>query len=144
MKHSILASSPILTLYFKSLIQAEITRKDDAPISVSFHGAQEPIEQAKVDAVLTTAQWAQSTELGDFVQEAAQDSKFVIALHKEGQAPQVLPVRVPTFEQRTMHLRNRLREITAEMQSLLEIKTKCDVRQSRYTRCNRYAPNPSI
>ena len=109
------------------MIQAEITRKDEAPIAVSFHGAQESISQARTDSALTTPQWAQSTELGDFVQEAAQDSKFVIALHKQGQAPHVLPVRVPTFEQRTMHLRDRLKQITGEMQSLLEIKTKCDV-----------------
>lgn len=111
----------------QSLIQAELTRKDDTPIAVSFHGAQEPIEKAASDAVLSTPQWAQSTELGDFVQEAAQDSKFVIALHKQGQAPQVTPIRVPTFEQRTLHLRSRLKEVTKQMQSLLEIKTKCDV-----------------
>jgi hypothetical protein len=76
---------------------------------------------------VSTPQWALSTELGDFVQEAAQDSKFVLALHQEGQQPQITPVRVPTFEQRTVHLRSRLREVTKEMQGLLDIKTECDV-----------------
>jgi calcium uniporter protein, mitochondrial len=72
-------------------------------------------------------QWSQATELGDFVQEAAKDSKFVVAIQENGKPPHITPVRVPTFQQRTRFLRNRLLEVTKEMQSLLDIKTECDV-----------------
>lgn len=77
-------------------------------------------------------QWAQATELGDFVQEAAKDRKFVIAIKEhESQEPKLLKIRVPSFEERTQFLRQRLVEVTKEMQSLLDIKSECDVRIHR-------------
>jgi hypothetical protein len=64
--------------------------------------------------------------LGDFIQEAAKDSKFIVVLHEEGQDKQITPIRVPTFKERTQFLRNRLQTVTKEMQSLLDVKTQCD------------------
>lgn len=112
--------------YIASLISAEVSPRGKEPIEVSFHGAQESITQAKLESAPQTPQWAQATELGDFVQEAAQDSKFVIALHEEGQKPSITAIRVPTFEQRTQFLRARLGEVTTEIRSLLDIKSECD------------------
>lgn len=113
----------------------------------------------------STYQWAQSTELGDFVQEAAKDRKFVIAIQQsqpqtqrqaitttkssgdistsatnkgeedvaesssndKTQGPVLIKIRVPSFEERTLFLRRRLVDVTREMQSLLDIKSECDV-----------------
>ena len=112
--------------YIASLISREVSPRDTSPIEVSFHGAQESTSTAKAAGSPQTPQWAQATELGDFVQEAAQDSKFVITLHEDGQSPQITAIRVPTFLQRTQFLRDRLREVTKEMQALLNIKNECD------------------
>lgn len=120
-------------------------------------------QDSKSNSKITTHQWAQSTELGDFVQEAAKDRKFVIAIkHYEQQEHQqpssssssstspststsssspssasaqsssdngvkLINIRVPSFEERTLYLRRRLNQVTKEMQSLLDIKSECDV-----------------
>lgn len=97
------------------------------PLTITFHGKSESEILAKRNASPQTHQWAQATELGDFVQEAAKDSKFVVAIQEEGHQPNFIAVRVPTFEQRTRFLRNRLIDVAREMQSLLDIKTECDV-----------------
>lgn len=119
-----------------TLIQSEISSKENqAPLEVTFHGANEPVPSSSSNqkAKPTTPQWAQSTELGDFVQEAAKDRQFVIAIRqplsnndtKDDEA-KLIKVRVPSFEERTLYLRRRLVEVTKEMQSLLDIKSECD------------------
>lgn len=76
----------------------------------------------------THHQWAQATELGDFVQEAAKDRKFIIAIKEHNSHdPALVKIRVPSFEERTLFLRRRLVQVTKEMQSLLDIKSECDV-----------------
>lgn len=125
----------------QTLIQSEISSKENqAPLEVTFHGANEPVPSSSSSsssnqkAKPTTPQWAQSTELGDFVQEAAKDRQFVIAIRqplsnndtKDDEA-KLIKVRVPSFEERTLYLRRRLVEVTKEMQSLLDIKSECDV-----------------
>jgi len=130
-----------------SLIQSEISEVGKMPLGVSFHGADESTQEAR-ETGPKTSRWAQSTELGDFVQDAALDSKFVIAIHgiheagaengakaaqeaendknQQEQQPTVVPIRVPTFQQRTKYLREHLVSVTKEMRSLLDIKTECD------------------
>jgi hypothetical protein len=39
----------------------------------------------------------------------------------------LINIRVPSFEERTLYLRRRLNQVTKEMQSLLDIKSECDV-----------------
>lgn len=149
---------------------------------MTFHGADETVSSSQsqssssssspsntndTNSTITrktpsTYQWAQSTELGDFVQEAAKDRKFVIAIQQpqaqqqaattknsgntstsktakgeedvaesssndKTQGPVLIKIRVPSFEERTLFLRRRLVEVTKEMQSLLDIKSECDV-----------------
>lgn len=108
------------------MIQSEISPPGVRPLGVTFHGVEESAREAREKGP-QTSHWAQATELGDFVQDAAEDSKFVIAVHQPDAPVQILPVRVPTFKQRTKYLRQRLKNVTQEMQSLLEIKTECDV-----------------
>ncbi|KAK9898716.1 hypothetical protein P389DRAFT_37697 [Cystobasidium minutum MCA 4210] len=84
-----------------TLIESEISSKEgEPPLQVTFHGADESVasnpepSSSSSSASSTSSnsttkrksppsyQWAQSTELGDFVQEAAKDRKFVIAIHR--------------------------------------------------------------
>lgn len=110
---------------FQSLIQSELSPRNGKPVEVTFHGKEESSTLAKQEGP-NTPLWSSATELGDFVQEAARDTKFTIVMHENGGDPKALAVRVPTFKQRTQFLRARLKEVTQEMQSLVEIKTECD------------------
>lgn len=67
--------------------------------------------------------WSSSTEIGDFIRDAAPVKKFLIEI--EG-APQSINVVVPTFEDRSHYLRMRLRKISKRIATLADIKRECD------------------
>lgn len=91
--------------------------------SVTFHGCGD----------LASQRWSSATELGDFVRDSSKTSEFVIRLTPskassegdEGQRREI-KVQVPSFEERTWHLRHRLRTVSGEMEGLLKIKSECD------------------
>lgn len=66
--------------------------------------------------------WSASTEIGDFVRDAARAEEFIIEI--EG-SPDV-PVSVPSFKERTYFLRQRLKETTREIEKIQELKRECD------------------
>lgn len=66
--------------------------------------------------------WSTSTEIGDFVRDAARAEEFIIEI--EG-GPDV-PVSVPSFKERTYFLRERLKEITRGIKKIHELKRECD------------------
>lgn len=70
-------------------------------------------------------QWSDSTDVGDFIRDAARASKFEIFLTgKDGERH--LQVEVPSFDDRTRFLRRRLKRIDAELQDMEGLKRRCD------------------
>jgi hypothetical protein len=67
--------------------------------------------------------WSQSTEIGDFIRDAARGKEFAIEI--EG-APREIRVGVPSFSDRTYYLRLRLRKKATEIAQMADIKTECD------------------
>jgi hypothetical protein len=67
--------------------------------------------------------WSSSTEIGDFIRDAARGQELSIEI--EG-APRDIRVGVPSFNDRTYYLRMRLRKKSLEIASLADIKKECD------------------
>ena len=78
---------------------------------------------AKSSSETEFVRWSSSTEIGDFIRDAAPVKKFLIDI--EG-APQSISVVVPTFEDRSHYLRMRLRKISRKIANLADIKRECD------------------
>ena len=67
--------------------------------------------------------WSSSTEVGDFIRDAARGKEFAVEI--EG-APREILVGVPSFLDRTYYLRSRLRKKSREIASMATIKQDCD------------------
>ncbi|KAL5118871.1 hypothetical protein ACEQ8H_003194 [Pleosporales sp. CAS-2024a] len=67
--------------------------------------------------------WSTSTELGDFIRDAARGQEFAIEI--EG-APEEIRVGVPSFHERTYYLRMRLRKTAKKISEMADIKNECD------------------
>jgi calcium uniporter protein, mitochondrial len=71
----------------------------------------------------TFVRWSASTEIGDFIRDAARAKHF--ALDIEG-TPAPILVGVPSFQDRTYYLRMRLRQKSREIERYADIKRECD------------------
>jgi hypothetical protein len=67
--------------------------------------------------------WSSSTEIGDFIRDAARGQEFAVEI--EG-APEDIRVGVPSFNDRTFYLRMRLRKISKGIAGLADLKKECD------------------
>ena len=67
--------------------------------------------------------WSPSTELGDFIRDAARAKEFAVDI--EG-APESILVGVPSFADRTFYLRMRLRKTSKRILELADVKRECD------------------
>ncbi|CAM1500487.1 Fc.00g096490.m01.CDS01 [Cosmosporella sp. VM-42] len=67
--------------------------------------------------------WSGSTEVGDFIRDAARGREFAVDI--EGYDKE-LRVAVPSFKDRTYYLRQRLRQMSREIDGMVKIKTECD------------------
>ncbi|KAF2434584.1 hypothetical protein EJ08DRAFT_646529 [Tothia fuscella] len=67
--------------------------------------------------------WSSSTEIGDFIRDAARGTEFAVEI--EG-APHDIHVGVPSFNDRTYYLRMRLRKKAKEIAQMADIKKECD------------------
>ena len=72
--------------------------------------------------------WSTSTEIGDFIRDAARGKEFAVEI--EG-APNDIRVGVPSFNDRTHYLRLRLRKTSEQLLKMAAIKTECDVAAHR-------------
>ena len=72
--------------------------------------------------------WSTSTEIGDFIRDAARGSEFAVEI--EG-APHEIRVGVPSFSDRTHYLRTRLRKTSRKIADMAAIKDDCDVAAHR-------------
>jgi hypothetical protein len=67
--------------------------------------------------------WSSSTEIGDFIRDAARGQEFAVEI--EG-APNDIRVGVPSFSDRTYYLRMRLRTTSRKISSMADVKKECD------------------
>lgn len=67
--------------------------------------------------------WSSSTEIGDFIRDAARGSEFAVQI--EGSSSEIR-VGVPSFNDRTHYLRVRLRKTSRKLANLASIKKECD------------------
>lgn len=68
--------------------------------------------------------WSSSTEIGDFIRDAARGKEFAVEI--EG-APKNIRVGVPSFNDRTHYLRMRLRKTSKKLMQMAEVKRECDL-----------------
>lgn len=68
--------------------------------------------------------WSSSTELGDFIRDAARVKEFLVEI--ENSPLGKIPVAVPSFNDRTYYLRMRLRKLSKSLKDLAIIKQECD------------------
>ncbi|KAM0716773.1 hypothetical protein Q7P37_008218 [Cladosporium fusiforme] len=66
--------------------------------------------------------WSPSTEIGDFIRDAARGKEFAVDI--ENAAP--IYVGVPSFKDRTYYLRMRLRKTGRRIGQLADVKKECD------------------
>ena len=67
--------------------------------------------------------WSSSTEVGDFIRDAARGKEFGVEI--EG-APSEIRVGVPSFGDRTHYLRQRLRRVSNKLSNMTSVKQECD------------------
>ncbi|KAL2070017.1 hypothetical protein VTL71DRAFT_14697 [Oculimacula yallundae] len=67
--------------------------------------------------------WSSSTEIGDFIRDAARGKEFAVEI--EG-ASKEIRVGVPSFNDRTHYLRVRLRKTSRKLADMASIKKECD------------------
>ena len=67
--------------------------------------------------------WSASTEIGDFIRDAARAKEFEIEI--EGSS-EVIKIAVPSFNDRTFYLRQRLRGTAKKIADMAIIKKECD------------------
>lgn len=67
--------------------------------------------------------WSSSTEIGDFIRDAARGKEFAVEI--EG-AEKEIRIGVPSFNDRTHYLRERLRRTATKIKGMAELKKECD------------------
>jgi hypothetical protein len=67
--------------------------------------------------------WSSSTEIGDFIRDAARAKEFEVEI--EGN-PEPIKIGVPSFNDRTFYLRQRLRKVSKEILEMASLKRECD------------------
>lgn len=86
---------------------------------------------AQSDKVQHFVRWSQSTEIGDFIRDAARAQEFIVSIEGAPSGQGHIRVTVPSFNERTYFLRMRLRKVALRIQSIADIKHECDVMAHR-------------
>lgn len=89
--------------------------------SYSGLGHEEP--SAK-DGPRKFVRWSSSTEVGDFIRDAARGKEFAVEI--EGASDEI-KVGVPSFNDRTHYLRLRLRRTASKIIGMAAVKKECDL-----------------
>ncbi|KIH90037.1 hypothetical protein SPBR_00544 [Sporothrix brasiliensis 5110] len=85
------------------------------------------------DADKDWVRWGSSTEMGDFIREAARGREFAIVIEGEPPATEIR-VSVPSFADRTFYQRMRLRRLSRQIAHQAAIKQECDALAHRSAR----------
>jgi hypothetical protein len=100
-----------------------LSHPDDLSHVASYSGlGHEGPERDKADT--NWVRWSNSTEIGDFIRDAARGTEFVIEI--EGHDGE-MRVSVPSFNDRTFYMRSRLRKMSRQIDELSHIKRECDL-----------------
>jgi len=83
-------------------------------------------ERSKEDK--SWVRWSSSTEMGDFIRDAARGREFAIEIEGYGVE---MRVAVPSFSDRTYYMRVRLRRMSRDIDALAKIKRECDLAAHR-------------
>ncbi|KAK2629833.1 hypothetical protein QTJ16_000653 [Diplocarpon rosae] len=67
--------------------------------------------------------WSSSTEIGDFIRDAARGKEFAVEIEGAGKE---IRVGVPSFNDRTHYLRVRLRKTSRKLSDMAGVKKECD------------------
>lgn len=109
---------------FKIDGKTERTGKLDESGKVTGPPPQDPPKEAETDTDHGDfVRWSPSTEIGDFIRDAARGKEFSVDI--EGASAPVY-VAVPSFSDRTYYLRMRLRKTARQISTLADIKMDCD------------------
>lgn len=68
--------------------------------------------------------WSTSTEIGDFIRDAARGKEFAVDIEGAGGE---IRIGVPSFNDRTHYLRLRLRKTASKIINLAAVKKECDL-----------------
>jgi len=80
-------------------------------------------EKPSSSGPLKFVRWSSSTEIGDFIRDAARGKEFAVEI--EGSSSEIR-VGVPSFNDRTHYLRVRLRKTSGKLADLASVKKECD------------------
>lgn len=103
-------------------------KQDQAPTnphvaSYSGLGHEANPRETKSESDKTWVRWSSSTEMGDFIRDAARGREFAIEV--EGYNLE-MRVSVPSFNDRTYYMRMRMRRMSRQIDQLARIKQECD------------------
>jgi len=80
-------------------------------------------------------QYSDSTDVGDFIRDAARATKFSICICSDKSSEDtVIDVEVPTFADRTRYLRRRLDLVNTRLKDMEGLKKECDYEARRGAR----------
>ncbi|KAF5365909.1 hypothetical protein D9758_006643 [Tetrapyrgos nigripes] len=122
-------------LHVAQLIRASL-HPSSSSVSISFRSSLSPNRN------LPQFEWSDSTNVGDFIRDAARATEFTIYVADEHAAPEqdasksdtmtkLISVRVPTFADRTRFLRRRLELVESQLASMQTLKDECDTEAKR-------------
>ncbi|KAL1759532.1 hypothetical protein FB107DRAFT_270841 [Schizophyllum commune] len=107
------------------LISSELLRT--APAKVESRNSSPRVEFHSTSPSGKISQWSDSTDVADFMRDAARVAKFsVVIVYPNSPEEQVIDVQVPSFASRTRYLRRRLAVIEAQLKDMDKIKRECD------------------
>ena len=98
-------------------------RDRDAALPIHGHPASSAPSKKEDPGHSSFVRWSPSTEIGDFIRDAARGKEFAVDI--EG-APEPIYVGVPSFSDRTYYLRMRLRKTAKQIRDLADVKRECD------------------
>lgn len=75
--------------------------------------------------------WSGSTEVGDFIRDAARGREFHVDIEGHEEAARV---SVPSFGDRTYYMRMRLRKMSRQIDDMSRVKNECDLLAHRSAR----------
>ena len=89
----------------------------------TYSGAGREAESSGKDGNEKFVRWSSSTEIGDFIRDAARGKEFAVNI--EG-ASKEIRIGVPSFNDRTHYLRVRFRKTNKKLARYAKIKKDCD------------------
>ncbi|KAJ0124246.1 hypothetical protein J7T55_005584 [Diaporthe amygdali] len=107
----------------KGKLQHEDRDTPENPHVASYSGLGHEAEDTHSDKDKAWVRWSSSTEMGDFIRDAARGREFAIEV--EGYNLE-MRVSVPSFNDRTYYMRMRLRRMSRQIEELAGIKRECD------------------